>query len=68
VLAGALNLRILRVLTVEESSPGIVPLRAHLAMARATSAAAEAPTPVESGTLDVSAQVALMVEVGPAAH
>jgi uncharacterized protein YggE len=70
VLAGALNLRILRVLTVEESSPGIVPLRAHVAMARAAvaGAAAEAPTPVEAGTLDVNAQVVLAVEVGPAAH
>ncbi len=69
VLAGALNLRILRVLTVEETSPGIVPLRAHIAVARAMAgAAAEAPTPVESGTLDVSAQVVLLVEVGPAAH
>ena len=70
VLAGALNLRILRVLTVDESSPGIVPLRAHVAMARAAvaGAAAEAPTPVEAGTLDVSAEVVLVVEVGPAAH
>ncbi len=69
VLAAALNLKILRVLTVEETSPGIVPLRAHIAMARAAAGAvAEAPTPVESGTLDVSAQVILLVEVGPAAH
>lgn len=70
VLASALNLRILRVLTVEESSPGIVPLRTHVAVARAMAggAVAEAPTPVESGTLDVSAQVVLLVEVGPAAH
>ena len=68
VLAGALNLRILRVLTVEESSPQIVPLRVHVAAARAAASAAEAPTPVEAGTLDVSANVALTVEVGPAAH
>lgn len=69
VLAGALNLKILRVLTVEESSPQIVPVRMFRPSARAVAgAAAEAPTPVESGTLDVSAQVALLVEVGPAAH
>jgi uncharacterized protein YggE len=67
VLAAALDLRILRVLTVEESSPQIVPVRAHVAMARA-GAAAEASTPVESGTLDVSASVTLAVEVGPAAR
>jgi len=66
VLAGALNLRILRVLTVEESSPQIVPLRVHMAAARAAVSAAEVPTPVEAGTLDVSANVALTVEVGPA--
>lgn len=64
VLAGALDLRIVRVLTVEESSPQIVPLRTHVAMARATAGAAEAPTPVEAGTLDVSASVTLTVEVG----
>ncbi|HYL00177.1 MAG TPA: SIMPL domain-containing protein [Steroidobacteraceae bacterium] len=68
VLAQALNLRILRVLTVEESSPQIVPVRVHMAVARATAGAAETPTPVEAGTLDVSANVALTVEVGPAAH
>ena len=65
VLAGALDLRIVRVLTVEESSPQIVPLRTHVAMARATAGAAEAPTPVEAGTLEVSASVTLTVEVGP---
>jgi len=69
VLAGALNLKILRVLTVEETSPQIVPVRMFKAAARAMAGgAAEAPTPVESGTLDVSAQVVLLVEVGPAAH
>lgn len=68
VLAGALNLRILRVLSVEESSPQLVPFRTHVAMAGANARAAEAPTPVEAGTLDVSANVALTLEVGPAAH
>lgn len=67
VLAAALDLRILRVLTVEESSPQIVPVR-HMAVARVAAGAAEAPTPVETGTLDVSASVTLTVEVGPAAH
>ncbi|HEY2274498.1 MAG TPA: SIMPL domain-containing protein [Steroidobacteraceae bacterium] len=66
VLAGALDLRILRVLTVEESSPQLVPVRAHMAVARVAAGAAEAPTPVEAGTLDVSASVTLTVEVGPA--
>jgi uncharacterized protein len=69
VLAAALNLKILRVLTVEESSPQVVPVRMFKPAARAVAGGAvDAPTPVESGTLDVSAQVVLLVEVGPAAH
>jgi hypothetical protein len=67
VLADALGLKVLRVLSVEESSPRVVPVRAYDRMFRA-SAAAATPTPVESGTLDVTADVVLTVEVGPAAH
>jgi uncharacterized protein YggE len=67
VLAGALSLKVLRVLTVEESSPRVVPVRMFATAARAGTAVAEA-TPVESGTLDVSAEVVLTVEVGPAAR
>jgi uncharacterized protein len=67
VLAGALGLKVLRVLTVEENSPRIVPIR-PMAVARMAAGAAEAATPVEAGTLDVSAEVTLTVEVGPAAH
>jgi uncharacterized protein len=65
VLAAALNLRIVRVLSVEESSPRVVPVRPFAAAAR-VAGAAEVPTPVESGTLDVNAEVTLTVEVGPA--
>jgi len=67
VLAGALGLKVLRVLTVEENSPRIVPIR-PMAVARMAAGAAEVATPVEAGTLDVSAEVNLTVEVGPAAH
>ncbi|MGH8133994.1 MAG: SIMPL domain-containing protein [Steroidobacteraceae bacterium] len=66
VLAAALNLRIIRVITVEEMSPRIIPVRSYMAASRA--AAAEAATPVEAGTLDVSADVTLTVEVGPVAR
>jgi uncharacterized protein len=65
VLAAALGLKILRVLTVEESSPRVPPVR-PLMMGPARAAAAEAATPVEEGTLDVTAEVTLSVEVGPA--
>lgn len=63
-LAAALSLKVLRVLTVEESSPRLVPLRARIA-ARSASGSAEAATPVEAGTLEVTADVTLTVEVGP---
>lgn len=66
-LAAALNLKVLRVLTVEESSPHIVPIRAHMAV-RSAAASADVATPVEAGTLDVAAEVTLTVEVGPAAR
>jgi len=55
-----------RILTVEESSPRVVPVRAFMAGAVRTAAAPA--TPVESGTLDVTADVVLTVEVSPAAH
>ena len=66
VLAAALGLKVLRVLTVEESSPRFVPMRVYGgARAMATAAAA---TPVEAGTLDVTADVTLSVEVAPASR
>jgi uncharacterized protein len=67
VLAAALGLKVVRVLSVEESSPRVMPVRAFSGVARA--AAAEAvPTPVEAGTLDVTANVTLSVEVSPVAR
>jgi uncharacterized protein len=66
VLAQALGLKVLRVLTVEENSPRITPLFHPLARAAALSSAPA--TPVEAGTLDVAADVTLTVEVGPAAR
>ena len=67
VLADALGLKVLRVLSVEESSPRVVPVRGFMSAAR-NAAGAPPATPVESGTLDVTADVVLTVEVGPAAH
>lgn len=67
VLAGALGLRIVRVLSAEESGVHFTPIFARpRAMAAGVSAAAA--TPVEAGTLDINANVALTVEVAPAAH
>jgi len=67
VLAAALGLKVLRVLSAEESSPRVVPVRIYGGAPRAMAAAA-APTPVEAGTLDVMAEVTLSVEVAPAAR
>jgi uncharacterized protein YggE len=67
VLAAALGLKVVRVLSVEESSPRVVPVRAYMGAQRAM-ATASAPTPVEAGTLDVTADVMLTVEVSPTAR
>ena len=66
VLAEALGLKVVRVLSVEESSPGIVPVRVLAGAPRTM--VASASTPVETGTLDVTANVTLSVEVSPAAR
>src|SRR5256885_2035006 len=67
VLAAALGLKVVRVLSVEENSPRVVPVRAYMGAPRALATAA-APTPVEAGTLDVTADVMLTVEVSPTAR
>jgi uncharacterized protein YggE len=67
VLAGALGLRVVRVLNVEENGGQFVALRVTASRVAAP-AAASAPTPVEAGTLEVTANVTLSVEVSPAAR
>lgn len=63
-LAGALGLRVVRVLSVDERSPAVAaPPIYPRQFARAEVAA---PTPVEAGTIDVNATVTLTVEVAPA--
>lgn len=68
VLAEALGLRVVRVLTVEQNSAQFVPVRFSASRLAAPAATAGAPTPVEAGTLDISASVTLSVEVSPAAR
>jgi uncharacterized protein len=62
-LAHSLNLKIVRVLSVDESGSGIQPVRDYGLGGRAEST--QVPTPVESGTIEVRATVRLTVEVGP---
>jgi hypothetical protein len=68
VLAGALGLKVVRVLSVEELSPRVMPVRPYMGAPRVAAAMAEVATPVEAGTLDVTADVTLTVEVAPAAR
>ena len=68
VLAGALGLRVVRILSVEELSPRVMPVRPYMGAPRAAAAMAEVVTPVEAGTLDVTADVTLTVEVAPLAR
>jgi uncharacterized protein YggE len=68
VLAGALGLKVVRVLSVEENSPRVMPVRYTAAPRAMSAASAEVATPVEAGTLDISANVTLTVEVAPAAR
>jgi hypothetical protein len=64
VLAAALGLKVLRVLTVEENSPRVTPIF-YGGAPRAMAGGAAPATPVEAGTLDVTADVTLSVEVTP---
>jgi len=64
-LAGALGLRVVRVLSVDEQSPEGRPMPIYPQAVRF--AAAQAPeTSIEAGTIDVNATVTLTVEVAPA--
>ncbi len=58
-LAAALNVRIVRILSVVESGSPVIPVR-DVAFARAEAA----QTPIEPGTIEIRAQVVLTVEIG----
>jgi len=60
-IAAALGVKIIRVLQVEENGPTVRPVERML---RFSAAAPETPTPVEPGSVDVTATVTLTVEVG----
>jgi uncharacterized protein YggE len=64
-LAGALGLSVVRVLSVDEQSPQLMPGRIYQQVQMARVQAAPA-TPVEPGTVAVDATVTLTVEVAPA--
>jgi uncharacterized protein len=66
VLATTLDLKVLRVIAVESSDGGGI--FQHIVPMARSMAAAKAPTPIEPGTIDVTANVTLTVEVGTAAR
>jgi uncharacterized protein YggE len=68
VLAGALGLKIVRVLSAEENSPRLMPVRYPGTPLTLSSTVAQVATPVQAGTLDITAEVTLTVEVAPAAR
>jgi uncharacterized protein len=60
-IAAALQLQVVRILSVEEGGPVVIPVQERtFAMARAEAAP---PTPVEAGTIEVQASITLTVEV-----
>jgi uncharacterized protein len=59
-LAAALGVNVLRIISVSESSPVVVPVR-EVAYARAETVT----TPIEAGTIEVRATVSLVVEISP---
>ena len=64
-LVGALGLEVVRILSVSEQSAQVGPVPLYLQSRAVKMSVAAAPTPVEAGTLDVSATVTLTVEVAP---
>jgi len=65
-LIEALDLRLVRILSVSEQSPEVAPGPIYAQVTEARMAAAAPATPVEAGTLEVNATVTLTVEVAPA--
>jgi uncharacterized protein YggE len=61
-IASALGVNIVRVLQVEENGPSVRPVERMLRLGAVSES--PSPTPVESGTVDVTASVTLTVEVG----
>jgi len=63
-IAASLGLKILRISSVTEGERSFQPIFRQAPMARGEALAAQAPTPVEPGTVDVRSTVSLTAEVG----
>jgi hypothetical protein len=64
-MAGALGLKIVRVLSVKEEERGVRPIIAPQVRGAQMETLAAAPTPVETGTIEVRSSVTLTAEIGP---
>jgi uncharacterized protein len=67
VLAAALGLKVVRIISADEPSAMAVPVR-EITVTSMRAMAAKTPTQIEPGTIDVSANVVLTVEVTAAAR
>ncbi len=64
-MAGALGLKVVRVLTVTENERGVRPIIAQTRGVQAEALSSVAPTPVEAGTIEVRSSVTLSAEIAP---
>jgi uncharacterized protein YggE len=62
-IAASLGLKVLRIAAVTEGERSFQPIYRQAPMARGEALAAQAPTPVEPGTVDVRSTVTLTAEV-----
>jgi uncharacterized protein YggE len=63
-MAAGLGLKIMRILRIEQpDAPDVRPMR-EMAMMRSAAADAAAPTPIESGTIEVQGNVVVTAEIG----
>jgi uncharacterized protein YggE len=63
-IAASIGLKILRIASISEGERAFQPIFRQAPMARAEGMAAQAPTPVEPGTVEVRSTVTLTAEVG----
>ena len=64
-MAGALGLKVVGVLSLTENERGVRPIIAQTRGMQAEALASAAPTPVETGTIEVRSSVTLTAEIGP---
>lgn len=64
-MAGALGLKVVKILSLIEGDRGFRPILVPQARGAQMEALAAAPTPIESGTLEVRSSVSVTAEIGP---